>query len=55
MGRDKTTSTDQFHTTHEPDREVSSPPAGRGARAGEPLFKRFAIPKEWRTKDNGVG
>ena len=36
--------------------------SGRGARAqaarrrpAEPLFKRFAIPKEWRLKDNDSG
>jgi hypothetical protein len=36
--------------------------SGRGApvkaalpRPAEPLFKRFAIPKEWRLKDNDSG
>jgi hypothetical protein len=26
-----------------------------GRRPAEPLFKRFAIPKEWRLKDNDSG
>jgi hypothetical protein len=55
MARDNTTSTDQFRTTHEPDHEGTSRTAARGGRRGDPLFKRFAVPREWRTKDNGVG
>lgn len=54
MGHDDIT-TDHSQTTHEPGPEVSARTAAPGGRQGEPLFRRFGVSKEWRTKDNGVG
>ena len=28
---------------------------GGGGKSHEPLFLRFAVPKDWRTKDTGAG
>ena len=51
--------TDHDATHQSPDMAARDEESGGGsrvigARAGEPLFKRFAVPKEWRTKDSGT-
>lgn len=35
--------------------EANSCAAARCGRRGEPLFRRYGVPKEWRTKDGAVG
>jgi hypothetical protein len=45
--------TDQSQTTPDHGHEPNGCAAARG-RQGEPLFRRYAVPKEWRTKDGAV-
>lgn len=47
--------TDQSQMTHNRGQEANSCATARGGRQGEPLFRRYAVPKEWRTKDGAVG
>jgi hypothetical protein len=58
MGQDDIT-TDHSQTTRDHGHDVSgiASTVARGGlhRQGEPLFKRFAVAKEWRTKDGAVG
>ncbi len=34
---------------------ITQLPAEHSYRSAEPLFKRFGVAKDWRTKDSGVG
>ncbi|HYW27846.1 MAG TPA: hypothetical protein VE953_26980 [Terriglobales bacterium] len=58
MGPDDVT-TDQSQMTHDHGREANDTAgtAVRGGlgRQGEPLFRRFAVPREWRAKDGATG
>jgi hypothetical protein len=54
MGQDDAT-TDQSQMTQNHSRDASGCTPTCGGRQGEPLFRRFAVPKEWRTKDGAVG
>jgi hypothetical protein len=59
MGMNKNTGSDQAPRPLGGD-EGASEPSGALAhrplrRSEDPLFKRLAIPKEWRTKDTGGG
>jgi hypothetical protein len=58
MGPDDIT-IDHSQMTHDHGREANgttgaTAPGGLG-RQGEPLFMRFAVPKEWRAKDGATG
>lgn len=53
MGEDDVTT--EQSPTHEHGRELSGPPARGLGRQGEPLFKRFAVSKDWRVKDGATG
>jgi hypothetical protein len=54
MGQDDVTA-DQSQMTQNHGHDASSCSVACGGRQGEPLFRRFAVPKEWRTKDGAVG
>jgi hypothetical protein len=54
MGQDDVTS-DQSQMKQNHGHDASAGTTACGGPQGEPLFRRFAVPKEWRTKDGGVG
>lgn len=54
MGHDDVT-TDQSQMTQNHGHEATGCTSAPGGHQGEPLFRRYAVPKEWRTKDGAVG
>jgi len=54
MGPDDVTP-DQSQMTQIHSHDASGCTAACGGGQGEPLFRRFAVPKEWRAKDGAVG